>query len=55
MKGSLFTAWQRIEAGIRDQLMNIEILAACQHHEVPLDIDHSVYRGVHGVVTWYAI
>jgi hypothetical protein len=54
-KGSLFTAWQKIEASIRDQLMDVETLAACKHRTSPLDIDRTVFRPVFGVVTWYAI
>ena len=35
--------------------MNIETLKACQHRAIPLDVDKVVYRGVLGLVTWYAI
>lgn len=35
--------------------MNIETLRACQHRAIPLDVDKVVYRGVLGLVTWYAI
>ena len=35
--------------------MNIETLKACQRHAIPLDVDKVVYRGVLGLVTWYAI
>jgi hypothetical protein len=35
--------------------MNIETLTASQHRSVPLNLDRVLFRGVHRVVTWYAM
>jgi len=52
---TLFTTWRKIEAAIRDRLMNIEVEAASSRGRTPLMLDAVLFRSVFGVVTWHAL
>jgi hypothetical protein len=52
---TLYTTWRKIEAAIRDRLMNIEVSAATSRGSTPLSIDQKLFRPVFGVVTWHAL
>jgi hypothetical protein len=51
----LYTTWRKIEAAIRDRLMNIEVSASKDRGSTPLMLDRKLFQPVFGVVTWYAL
>ena len=54
-KGDLFTTWQKIEAAINNQIINIQGLAASERQATPLNLDRKLFRPIFGVVTWFAL
>src|ERR1700722_2533452 len=52
---SLYTTWRKMEAAIRDRLMNIEVSAAAERGSTPLTLDRKLFQSVFGVVTWHAL
>lgn len=52
---SLYTTWHKIEAAIRDRLMNIQVTAAAERGSTPLSLDRKLFNSVFGVVTWHAL
>jgi hypothetical protein len=48
---TLYTAWRKMEAAIRDRLMNIKVTAAAKRGSTPLTLDRTLFQSVFGVVT----
>ena len=47
---SLYTTWCKMEAAIRDQLMNIEVTAAAERGSTPLALNRKLFQLVFRVV-----